>query len=168
MLPGRGVNKEGETAQNTLWNCKKHMQKKQVHSGWDSCFSLKLPTFRAAGLNLPLIQWECQQALTGPAGVPEAVLGLLPKALHSTSSAQLQFKSPSVTAVLFYHWSCTQYTSTILKPIIFSVAIKMPLCNTLRLGALLFTADGETKYALKWFKLEKKSSLATTPFIFSG
>lgn len=35
----------------------------------------------------------------------------------------------------------------------------MPLCNTLRQGASLFTADGETGYALKLFKLEKKTSL---------
>lgn len=32
---------------------------------------------------------------------------------------------------------------------------KMPLHNTLRQGALLFTTDGKTKHALKWFKLGK-------------
>lgn len=46
------------------------------------------------------------------------------------------------------------YTPTTLKPNVLCHH-KMPLHNTLRQGALVFTTDGKTKHALKWFKLGK-------------
>lgn len=66
-----------------------HAENAGEHRGCDSCFSLKLPSSRAAGLNLALIQLECQQALTGPGGVSEVVLCFLPSssAQHLTCSA---------------------------------------------------------------------------------
>lgn len=81
-------------------------------------------------------------------------------AKHLTCSAaepgvSKPFRCIAFRTMLFYHYSCIQYPSTTLEPIILSVTIKMPLYNTPRQDALRFTTDGRTKYALKWFKLGK-------------